>query len=203
MANPVRSFISQDHRLFKEEDVKGKTGIALYEGKGIRGMVGRFVDRIRGRLVSVTDCGDTVTVDKKSAEAFFERNAEQFEGILEEGMSVQKKLLLLVKHSKESGLPRGLFEDEARGGTEGKKLVIGNVRQFLHLIDALEKYNGFRVSHLREQIFQSKETGYIQYDREEFFSLILQENKGRAHELNATSGRVELCRLAQILISRL
>jgi len=208
MVNPLRGFISQDHHLFGDIDEEGE-GIELYEKTGVRSLVERLIDIVRGRAESVTIGGDTVMVDKISAEAFFDRNADRFQGILHEGMTLQEKLLRLLGLKERektgfnfAGLPRGLFEEVAFGGEEGKKLVIGLVQQFLSLIDALEG-NGFELPILRDMIFQSKERGYLQFDREDFFTQILEENRDRLSDLTSSSGRPEIRKLSELLIGRL
>jgi len=208
MVNPLRGFISQDHRLFEDIDEEGE-GITLYEKTGVKSFLETIVDVIRGRTESVTIGGDTVVVDRASAEAFFDRNADRFQGVLHEGMTMQEKLLRILGLKERekagfnfAGLPRGLFEETAFGGEEGKKLVIGLVQQFLSLIDALES-NGFELPQLRDMIFQSREKGYLQFDREDFFTEILEENKHRLPELGASSGRPEIRKLSELLIIRL
>ena len=209
MVNPLRGFISPGYRLFEEIDEAGN-GIGLYRPGGVSSFLATIVDVLLGRAISVTVGGDTVTVDRFSAERFFARNADKFHGILHEGMSVQKKLLRLLNFSQQqkagvylSGLPRGLFEEVAGGGEEGKKLVIGMVSQFSSLIDALEKNNGFKLSALRERVTESRESGYLRFDREELFALMATENADRLSELNAESGRPEVCKVAALIIARL
>ena len=208
MVNPLRGFISQDHHLFEDIDVEGE-GIELYEATDVRSFIEKIIDIVRGRAESVTIGGDTVTVDKVSAEAFFDRNADRFQTILREGMTLQEKLLRLLGWEEReragfnfAGLPRGLFEEVAFGGEEGKRLVIGLVQQFLTLIDALEG-SGFALPQLRDMIFQSKEKGYLQFDREDFFTEILEENKHRLSELRMSCTRPEIRKLSQLLIERL
>jgi hypothetical protein len=207
MVNPLRGFMSQGY-LFEDFDEKGN-GIRVYETTGFKSFAQAIVSRMRGRAEPVDICGDTVLVDRASAEEFFERNADLCEGIFRAGMTIQEKLLrLLVLKDREkegynfSGLPRGIFEECAFGGEEGKKLVIGLVQQFLSLIDGLEN-NGFELPQLRDMIFQSKEKGYLQFDREDFFTQIIEENKDRFLELTTTSGRPEIRKLAELLIERI
>jgi hypothetical protein len=208
MVNPLRGFISPNHRLFEDIDEEGE-GIELYEKTGVGSFIERIIDKVTGRAESVTIGGDSVMIDRVSAESFFDRNADRFQGVLAEGMTLQEKLLRLLSLKEReragfnfSGLPRGLFEEYASGGEEGKKMVIGLVQQFLSLIDALER-NGFELPLLRDMIFQSKEKGYLQYDREDFFTQILEENKNRVKELTSSSGRPEVRKLAELLIHRL
>ncbi len=207
MVNPLRGFISHGH-LFEDMDEEGD-GIDLYERMGVKSFIRTVLDVLRGRAEPVTIAGDTLTVDRYSAEAFFDRNADRLQGILSEGMTLQEKLLRLywVKARESSGfnfsgLPRGLFEEFASGGEEGKKMVIGLVQQFLALIDALES-NGFALPQLRDMVFQSQERGYLQLDREDFFTQILEENRNRLSELNISSTRPEIRKLAELLIERL
>lgn len=205
--NPLRGFISHGH-LFVDLDTEGE-GIALYQPSGVRSLVQTVLEVIRGRAEPVTVGGETVTVDRVSAEAFFNRNADRFQGILQEGMSIQDKLVRLCGLRQRelagfnfSGLPRGLFEEFATGGEEGKKMVIGLVQQFEALFDALEN-NGFQIPQLRDMVFQSKEKGYLTFDREDFFIQILEENRHRISELIFSVGRPEIRKLAEYLIKRL
>jgi hypothetical protein len=204
MVNPLRGYISQDHQnlIFLRGDDTSRNGIKVVSG--VWGVVGSLI----GSCVSVTIGGDTIRVEKESAEAFFERNADRFQGIIYDWMTVEEKLLRLVelKGSERaeynlSGLPRGLFEEVAFGGEEGKKMVIGFVQHFLLLIDALER-NGFQLPQLRDMIFQSKEKGYLQFDREDLFTQILEENKDRLSELTAAYGRPEIRKFCELLIHR-
>lgn len=207
--NPLRGFITHG-RLFVDLDDEGQgPGIELYQTKGVRSLVQTVLDVIRGRAEPVTVGGETVTVDRVSAEAFFDRNAERFQGVLDEGMDLQEKLIRLCGLKQReaagfnfSGLPRGLFEEFAFPGAEGREKVIGLVQQFLSLIDALED-NGFQLPQLRDMIFQSQEKGFLQFDRDGFFNQILEENHHRLSELTMSFGRPEIRKLAEFLIHRL
>ena len=213
MVNPLWGF-SEKGRLFSSFDEEG-TGIELYEQKSIRSVLHNVLERLLGRTVRVTFCGDAILMNKRSAEAFFERNANKFAGTIQEGMTLQEKLLRLVSlpatplrglpisTTPLRGLPRGLLEEYAQGGVEGKKLVVGLVRQFMTLIDSLEQNHGFELTELRELIFSFPESTYLTFDRDEFFSKILEENAQRIDKLSAASGRPEVCRLASLLIGRL
>jgi hypothetical protein len=204
MVNPLRGFISENRRLFERFDDEGE-GIELYEPQSIQSMVRTVLEILLGKTVRVTSGGDTIVVNKQSAEAFFERNANKFSGAILSGMSLPDKLFRLVELSRSSfiGLPRGLLEEYARGGAEGKKMVVGLVPQFMALIDSLEQNHGFSLPKLRELIFTRSETGYLEFDRDELFAKILEENVERVGELSATSGRPVVRRLAALLMSQL
>ena len=204
MVNPLRGFISERHRLFKDLDEEGE-GIELYEPRSARSLIRSVLEMLLGRTVQVSSGGDALLINKQSAEAFFERNSSKFAGAIKSGMTLQEKLLKLVELSRFSfiGLPRGLLEEHARGGTEGKKLVVGLASQFTALIDSLEQNHGFTLTKLRAWIFSFPETEYLELNREEFFSKILEENDQRAGLLSASSGRPEVCRLAALLMNQL
>jgi hypothetical protein len=204
MVNPLRGFISENRRLFERFDDEGE-GIELYEPQSIQSMVRTVLEILLGKTVRVTSGGDTIVVNKQSAEAFFERNANKFSGAILSGMSLPDKLFRLVELSRSSfiGLPRGLLEEYARGGVEGQKMVVGLVPQFMALIDSLEQNHGFSLPKLRELIFTRSETGYLEFDRDELFAKILEENVDRVGELSATSGRPVVRRLADLLMSQL
>ena len=203
MVNPLWGF-SEKGRLFSGFDQEGD-GIELYEQKSVRSFLHNILERLLGRTVRVTLGGDAVLVNKRSAESFFERNANRLVGTVQEGMTLQEKLLRLVNlpATPLRGLPRGLLEEQAQGGAEGKKLVFGHIDQFMALIDSLEQSHGFELTKLRAHIFSSSESACLSFDREELFSRILEENAQRVDGLSADSGRPEVCRLASLLIDRL
>lgn len=204
MVNPLRGFISQNRRLFESLDDEGE-GIELYEPQSVRSVVGTVLEILLGKTIRVTSGGDTIVINKQSAEAFFERNASKFSGAILVGMSLPDKLLRLVELSRSSfiGLPRGLLEEYARGGDEGRRMVVGLVPQFMALIDTLEQNHGFSLPKLRELIFTQSETGYLEFDRDELFEKILEENGERVGKLSAVSGRPVVRRLAALLMDRL
>ena len=204
MVNPLRGFISENRRLFKTLDDEG-AGIEVYTPRSVRSLVRIVSEVLLGRTVHVTSCGDTVLVNKQDVEAFLERNASKFAGAFEAWMSPSEKLLRIVEMTKSSlsGLPRGLLEEYAQGGVEGKKLVVGLAPQFVALIDSLEQNHGFQLTKLRAHIFSFSEDKYLEFDRDELFSKIVEENASRIGKLSATSGRPEICRLVDQLMIRL
>jgi hypothetical protein len=204
MVNPLRGFISENRRLFEHFDDEGE-GIELYEPESIPSLLHSVLEALLGRTVRVTSGGDTIIINRQSAEDFFERNASKFAGAIQAGMTLQDKLLRIVELSTSSfiGLPRGLLEEYARGGAEGKRLVVGLVPQFMALIDSLEQNHGFSLPRLRELIFTFPKAEYLEFDRDELFSKILEENVERIGKLDASSGRPEVRRLAALLMARL
>lgn len=209
MANPLRDFISSEKHLFKELD-SGAEGIGLYETSSVRSFLETILDAFLGKAVRVCVAGDTVVVDRRSAEAFFERNSDRFSGWIEEGMTVKEKVLHLLELSKRGGLsvffvglPRGLLEEYAKGGDEGRSLVVGTLFQFRRLVDALELHHGFNLPKLRKDLFISKEEGYLQFDRNEFVDRLVEESRERIVSLNDQSGRPELRALVSLIIGKI
>lgn len=196
MVNPLRGFISDEGRLFQSLDSQGE-GIDVCEGRGI--LITTF-DHIFGRTEEITIAGDVVSLDKKSVEEFFARNEALFEGLELREMTLTQKLLSLLKRNKK--LPRNLVEEEAIGGEEARREVIGVKPDFVRLVKALEK-NAFKVSQLLDLIKEKEKEGFLRFDREEIFRKIIEENKGRLEELQDTVGDEKVRRLTKILIKNI
>ncbi len=203
MVNPLRGFISSRDRLFEEIDVASE-GISIYDGGGINDLLKRVIDSITGRATPITVGGDTVTLDKPSAEEFFQRNSHKFHGLLREGMSLQEKILSLLAFVQESkarhlpGLPMGLLEEYAFGGKEGRQHIVGMLHQFESVLDVLED-NNFDVTNLRNELRQTS-AKFVQLDREEFLQRIISANISQSSRLTSTLGRPEVREFAKFLI---
>jgi hypothetical protein len=203
MVNPLRGFISNKARLFEEIDVASE-GIAIYDGGRINDLLRRVVDSITGRAAPITVGGDTVTLDRPSAEEFFRRNSHKFQGLLREGMSLQEKVLCLLAFLQESkarhlpGLPMGLLEEYAFGGKEGRQHIVGMLHQFESVLDVLED-NNFDIASLREELRQTS-SKFVQLDREEFLQRIISANIAQISRLTSTLGRPEVREFAKFLI---
>jgi hypothetical protein len=162
------------------------------------------MDSIIGRATPITVGGDTVTLDRPSAEKFFQRNSQKFHGLLREGMSVQEKIMSLLDFLQESktrhmpGLPMGLLEEYAFGGKEGRQHVVGMLHQFESVLDVLED-NNFDINSLREELRQTK-SKFVQLDREEFLERIISANIAQISKLTSTLGRPEVREFANFLI---
>jgi hypothetical protein len=204
MVNPLRGFISESRSLFRDFDDEGD-GIEVYESRSIRSLAHVLSDTILGRTAQVSSGGDAFLVNKRSAEEFLERNAHKFSGAVEEGMTLQEKLFRIAKLPTSTliGLPKGLLEEHARGGAEGKRLVVGPLPQFMTLLDLLEQDHGLTLTRLRAHIFSLQGDKYLEFDRDEFFSKIVEENAQWVGKLSAVSSRPEISRVVDQLRDRL
>ena len=203
MVNPLRGFVSQNHRLFEEIDRESK-GITIYEEDGVRAFLSKMLDTARGRTESITIGGDTVTINKKSAEDFFRRNGDALQGLIDDQMPFQEKIFRILSFMKENqashltGLPLGLFTESLSGGEEGRKVVMGMVHQFESVLDVLQS-NNFEISSIRAEI-HSRGEKFLRFDREVLFKRIISENTDRVDQLESSSGRPELQKFARLLI---
>lgn len=193
MVNPLHGFITKEGRLFQEFDSEGK-GIKVYEGRGI---LTAIFDVVFGKTERVSVAGDVISVDKESAERFFDRNKDLLEGKDIGEMSLKEKLLYLLKSNKK--LPRNVLEAEAVGGEEGRNLLIGVKRQFSLLAQDLKK-NGFEVTFIHEMISDMKE-GVITIPRHELVNRIVSENIGHLEELTNTFGDERMRKFVSDVIS--
>jgi len=190
MVNPLHGFISKEGRLFQEFDSEGK-GIDVYRGRGV---LTALFDYVFGKAERVSVAGDVISIDRESAEKFFDRNKDLFKDTQE--MSLKEKLLYLLGRNKK--FPRNVLEEDAVGGEEAKRTLVGEKQQFIRLAQALQK-NAFEVEHLLKLI-QEKGEGFLSIERKVFFSQIVEENKGRLGELTDFIGDDRICRLANLLI---
>jgi hypothetical protein len=206
MVNPLRGFISKEGSLFKEMDVSSR-GISLYNAQGINDLFSRVFDTLAGRTAHITIGGDTVTLDRRSAEAFFERNEHRFHGLVREKMTLKEKILRLLDFTQESktkhlpGLPMGLFEENAFGGKEGRLHIVGMLHQFESVLDVLEN-NNFDVSLMRKEL-QGISSKFVQIERDLFLERLVDPNLKRIHQLTSSLGRPELQDFARFLIERI
>jgi len=202
MVNPLRGFISEGGYLFASFD---GVGIELHEERGLPGFVSRVLDVLLGRIEPLTIGGDTLSIDKQSAELFFARNSEQLFGVISEEMPIKEKILrLLGELMKEvhSGLPQGLFEGLAIGGDEGKRLIIGTVSHFLILFEALEQ-NGFDLSFFRNEMKEFSPQTFVHFEREFFLDRIVEQNSPLLDQLSSNEGVQEVQMFAGLLIDRI
>jgi len=196
MVNPLRGFIFHD-RLFEEIDNRG-----IQVQKNRENLFARMIDALLGRIEVVTICGDSITVDRASAEDFFLRNASLLKGIISEESSIQEKIVRLYKEmDKRKMLPHGILAERSQGGEEARRMIIGTSDRFRVLIEALEN-NGFIVESIKATIEEKESDGCIHIEREEFFRAILEENRDNLDQLQA-QGWQEIRKLSQLLINRL
>jgi len=202
MVNPLRGFISEEGALFASID---GIGIKLHEERELAGLVSKVLDVLLGRIEPITIGGDTLSVDRQSAELFFSRNADHLPGIISKEMPLKEKVLrLLSEMMKESqtGLPLGLFEGVAVGGEEGKQLIIGTVPHFFVLFEALEQ-NGFDLTHFRDEITEISPHEFVHFEREDFLDQIAERNSPLFEKLTFDEGIQEVQMFARLLIDRI
>lgn len=191
MVNPLYGYISRDGRLFQEID---DVGIETYRN---RGFFDKVFDFVLGKTLHVSYAGDTVIVDRESAERFFSRNKDLLEECGEADLC-QKVLFLLNRRER---LPHGVLAENTVGGEEAKSSLIGAKRHFMSLARALQK-NAFEVEHLLKIIHQ-KEENMISLERERVFRHIIEENKSRLDLLQSTCGDDTVKKLAEYLIKQI
>ncbi len=192
--NPLYAFIS-NNRLFASVDGKG---IPVIKANPIA----TLVQRLLRQTIDVTVSGEPVSVDRKSAEAFFQRNAVRYKEIIRPEMSLEEKIravcALLRKEQKEGvGLPRGLFP---KG--ESEPLLEGSYSEYRELLNELQA-NGFSCNGLREALATRKNERIIHFPRDDFVNTLLHENWDRPEDLSWSRGRVEVNCLARELIQKI
>jgi hypothetical protein len=194
MVSPLHGFISEDGRLFQNVD---KVGIATCKDKGV---LKEAFDCLLGKTIRVSYAGDTVVVDRKSAENFFLRNKHLLEECEKKGdLSLPQKILFLIERKEK--LPHGILPETAVGGQESKRCVIGSKQRFVSLARALQK-NAFEVERLLE-IIRQKEENMVSLEREEVFRHLIEENKSRLGELQSSCGNDTIKALADYLITKI
>lgn len=197
--NPLREFISKG-RLF-EGSLNGSKGIAVEKGNALTWLF----SSILGSSEPITIAGDTIYIDKKSADDFFRTHAPALKTILHDEMNLQEKILRLLKYMKKSlvNLPRGLFENTAIGGVEGRRKVVGTQKQFTQLLSALEHQGfTFKEDGLKRELTSVSSGKYVQFDREAFFDRLIRENTSPLETISTENAREEIKEVIRLLLER-
>lgn len=192
--NPLHSFIVNE-RLFKSVD---NEGISVKQNDPLRNLI----QRLLRQSVEVTISGEPIAVDRKSAEAFFKRNAQRYQGIVSEDMPLEEKIRIVGTHlrkvqSKGTALPKGV---SSVAGVQRE--LIGTYKEYQFLLHELQA-NGFLCSSLRQELAARKNERFIHVDREKLFEELCRENADRLNELSSSNAREEVNELSEEVLMRM
>jgi hypothetical protein len=197
--NPLHAYIVND-TLFKAVDNKG---IEVKKRNPLAGIV----QRILGRTVEITIGGEPITVDRESARKFFKNNASRYTGIITDEMGLEEKITTLCSLMRKgqgwcAGLPKGFLGEAEYRDHEGKQFVYGSYTECQMLLNELQQ-NGFSCPLLCQELLSKKNERSIQFEKDDLFQKIIQENVGRLADLKSTQSRDEVNLLAKELITRM